>query len=476
MLRDNCQREIQRMVNGEALMRIGHLWFGNTGSTVHMISYAPSKQIDTARGLRMESAIAYSNSRPPIDTLQVEIIISYQRFDLLAELCAMLQVTPVLPVMNLIVAMAVQPIDMNRDVYLAYGIPGDDLIVATDLLDDDGKTYAGTRIPGRRRQFEIYASVPVQMRIDGVNITSVEEAPRELRVVVTMTRVLTANSYGHRPQYLRSYSDVVLQEEYIHTISQRGGDTTQTVAIGEMFGIQTRQLNRMITSMRRIRALSGTNPDSVGERFSLRRVVHVENGVWFVGERSDGRMVLLRLFAVEAHASRTTLAGLYGLQVSGVSIPESIPTLRTAYAALGTLLRSDSHRLLLERETTMVRTALSRAAVMFEIVHRGTKTIVPSHITDLLNALGPAPLDNLVDYLVVRGRYGSDDTSEDITDRMVEGGLLRTARGGVLPAMHDDWGNAMQTMSSLFRDSSPAMTDVDDPQVARVILTRAAAV
>ena len=81
LLADTASSYIERMTDPyamETLLRVGHLWFGETGTTVTGVYYFANKNIQTAIPLRTESALSFSSSTPPIDTFQIEIMIHCQ--------------------------------------------------------------------------------------------------------------------------------------------------------------------------------------------------------------------------------------------------------------------------------------------------------------------------------------------------------------------------------------------------------------
>ncbi len=370
-LKHTCSEYIARMTSGESLVRVGHLWYGTDGSTVTGLYYFSNKQVETLPGLRADAAIAFAKSNPPVDTLRVELVVSYSHFStMIQELFAMLQITPIIPVMNPAIAALTQPIDNNRDIYLAYGYDPDELVVATDSLDAQGRTYIGGQIPSFRRLMEIYSSVPIQMRVDVVRLESIDQASRDVRILLQLTRVLTANSYGDRVLYLETMDDALMQEQYVRKIETLGGDNEQIYAAGEMLGLNARVMQRMIDVMQKSNRLSEIFNSQRGSGVGTLSEVSVEEvitGDMFAGRDAQGESALYRILGVESHCSPRALSTYYGLSsalappqqtASGVSVVPTRPSAILAYSDVQAIFATGAYQSLCDDAKTRLRNIL----------------------------------------------------------------------------------------------------------------------
>ena len=87
MLLETCARHIDRMTAGEPLLRLGPIWYGahadgsrDTQVTVSGIFTFSNKQLVQVQSLRTESAMSFTSSTPPVDSMQIELIIHTDRF------------------------------------------------------------------------------------------------------------------------------------------------------------------------------------------------------------------------------------------------------------------------------------------------------------------------------------------------------------------------------------------------------------
>lgn len=139
LLVDTLAPYIDRMTDPnsmETLLRIGHIWYGEAGTTVTGVYYFANKNIMTAIPLRTESALSFSNSTPPTDSVQIEIIVHYGKFKThIQKLLAAIQVSPVLPIINPLIAAITQPVVLNKNIYLAYGFKPDELTKRTEATE-----------------------------------------------------------------------------------------------------------------------------------------------------------------------------------------------------------------------------------------------------------------------------------------------------------------------------------------------------
>jgi len=227
------------MRRGESLIRIGSIWYGADAlTTVPNIYYFGNKQMQTVLPIRAESAISFSTSMPPVDTIQIELVVNYAAFrSHVQRLCAQTQVSPVLPILNPLIASITQPIQTNKQIYAAYGF--------REVNNQDVRESTN-----RSKIMEMYCSVPVQMRMDMLAIETIRGAPRNVRILVRVTRVLTANIYGDRVQYVKDMDGAVAQQNYIRDVVTEGGDDFQIDAMASMLGVDVDGLREMIAAMR----------------------------------------------------------------------------------------------------------------------------------------------------------------------------------------------------------------------------------
>lgn len=288
MLADNLTPYVTRMMAGEGLLRIGHLWFGDDKyTTVSGIYYFANKNVTSALPIRAESAIAFSSSRPPVDTVQFDVVIHYRKFaSHLQQLAAMLQVAPVLPVINPVAAAITQCIQHNRSLYDAYGFNSENLCKDTASKDS---------------VFQAYASVPVHMHIDAVSIKSV--GPRDLSLMIRATRVLTANAYGESVKYVKSIDDAYRQQEYIQAFKNSSGDNDQVIMIARMLGLHTDEMEQMIRAMSA--APRGQTQEDAEVVFEVSEVVDGDTvkGAIIRGENEARENMTVRLFGIDAPES-----------------------------------------------------------------------------------------------------------------------------------------------------------------------------
>lgn len=247
LLTETQASNIGRMVNGDSLVRIGPIWYGTDNMvTVPSLRYMTNKQVDIIPVLRAESAVAFASSRSPIDTIQIELVIHYSRFaSHIQKLVALSQVNPVVPVMNPVIALLTQPIGPNKEVYVAYGY---DEASTYNMEAATTDTEAGRS--ARDRAIRMYCSVPVQCRIDNIRISSMPGASRDLQVLVTVTRILTANTYGDRVQYVKTLADAVSQFQYIDGVTRALPDTPQVKAISRIVGVDYEKLEEMLQKLK----------------------------------------------------------------------------------------------------------------------------------------------------------------------------------------------------------------------------------
>ena len=97
----------------------------------------------------------------------------------------------------------------------------------------------------------MYCTVPVQMKIDNIRLETIGGIPRDMRVLVRLTRALTSNSYGDRVEYLTDMDSVVKQAKYLGEMGKKKGSLIQMEAITDMLGIDTSSLKDMVNTLER---------------------------------------------------------------------------------------------------------------------------------------------------------------------------------------------------------------------------------
>jgi len=242
LLNNNLQ-EINHMAQFGEYVRIGHIWYGkDRQTTVPNIYYFADKNVTTVQGLRAEAAMSFSSSRPAVDSVQIELVVNYSRFEShVQQLVALIQVSPVLPILNPLVAALTMPMYHNKMAYTAYGVPSEVI---------EGEFDA---VPGRREQvIKAYAQVPTMCKVDMLNMETL--APRELRMVLRLTRVLTMNSYGDQTMYVKTHEDAQRQDLFIRDLMNYKRDDVQVEAMGAMLGMNTYKIRDMITKMQAMRS------------------------------------------------------------------------------------------------------------------------------------------------------------------------------------------------------------------------------
>lgn len=283
MLSTNNKANIARMAAGESLLRIGPIWYGeDRNATVNAFTVFSQKNVETLLPIRAEAAISFSNTKPPVDSIQVELVVDYRNYAThVQRLFAALQVSPVLPVMNTALAALVQPVDLNKRVYEAYGHN-------VDELTDDAREG---RIASEQKLMQVYSSVPIQMRVGPVRLASIDEHPRDLRLMVTLTRVLTANSYGDRVLYAVTTEGARQQNAYLHDVLRQGGDNRQIDAMASILAIPADNIKRIRDEI----AAAGTQRDVEPVSAVLDSILDIDLYKFMVGSRP----MIVKLHGVE---------------------------------------------------------------------------------------------------------------------------------------------------------------------------------
>ena len=238
----NEHREyIQRMANPnseEALIQVGNIWYGADGyTTLSGLYYFTNKNIVPIPGLRVESAISMSNSYSPIDSIQIELVVNYLRFKShIQKLFALAQCCVIIPIMNPLVAALLQPMQQNKKIYIAYGID-------QTALDWSSKYDSPASV------LLAYASTPIMVKIDSIHLESIANHPRELRVVMKVTKVLTTTTYGDKTLYIKTIDGAIEQSKIMDKISSQKSDTPQVDAMARMFGVSVPKIREMMKNM-----------------------------------------------------------------------------------------------------------------------------------------------------------------------------------------------------------------------------------
>jgi endonuclease YncB( thermonuclease family) len=264
-LKQTCASQIDKMVKGASLLRIGDIWYGeDSDCTVTGISYMGDKKVNMVQPLRTDLALSFSNSNPPIDTLQIEIVVHISKFSShVQRLAAISEITPSIPILNPAIAAMVQPIQQNKSIYEAYGHKISKISKDTSNYNDI--LYA-------------LSSTPIHVHIDRMNISYA--GPRDIRLLVQVTRVITSNSYGDRVLYCRGINDALRQHVYLKSVNSSGKDTDQIKAFSTMFNLYSSEIDTMINELQRV-------PKNIGDNFAPfeMKVTDVEDGDTYIGHK-----------------------------------------------------------------------------------------------------------------------------------------------------------------------------------------------
>jgi len=278
-LRNNKQY-IDRMVNGESLIRIGHIWYGiDTMTTFAGIGFFPQKNVETIRSLRVDAAMAFSRSMPAVNTIRLDLVVHYSKFaSHVQELEAATRISPVLPVVNPAICAMVSP-------------------TPSEYARGNGS---------EQQEREYYAKQIMSMHIDNITIETMIAASQDIRVIVTMTRVLDTLADNTRNKYVRDINGAVTQENYIQRLGQQRSDDDQVRALGTMFGINSDEYQNMITAMeQKGKVLPTGDPTSrwEDEEGTLRikgKVLHVNyDGTLTVKVNGSGILVKARFRGIQ---------------------------------------------------------------------------------------------------------------------------------------------------------------------------------
>lgn len=282
MIIDNQKHMISRLLNGEGMARIGSIWFGNDDtSTVTSIYYFGNKKIKTVLPIRAETALSFSDGTPPVDSLQIEIVVKNTGFrEYIQKFFAQLQISRVLPVINPTIAAITTPMQTNKDIYSAYGY---------GMYVNDSSILSGSNPESSNLLFRMYCTVPVQMRVDQAMLGSIKGAPGSFRLLITLTRALTSNIYGDRVKYIKSMPDAITQENYLRKYSGYIGDDEKTKAMSRMFGAPVTKYEYMLSEMKRVTE-GNLNTKVTGNQYLIEKVISPT--LYYASDRSGNRIYM----------------------------------------------------------------------------------------------------------------------------------------------------------------------------------------
>jgi len=257
-LSTSCYELINRMTNGESIMRIADIVYGDdSDTTVTGIYYVGKNSINMLRTIRTDLAVTMSSSFPTETPIQIELIVNVNKFNThIQKLVIINDTVPVVPILNPIVAALLQPIMHNKHIYKAYGYDSDKIV--------ENKA-------SRREIMQALSGTPVHVTIDRLVMNYV--GPRDIRILLTISRVLTVNSFNDRVLYCRTLEGALLQQQYLRQlqIGQKDDDAIKIYA--NAFGLYTKESDRMIEAL-------GQFPKYTGENTAPFKatVVHVPDG------------------------------------------------------------------------------------------------------------------------------------------------------------------------------------------------------
>ena len=320
MISDHLHNKIERMTSGDSLMMLGNLWFGEDDqTTVSNIYTFGNKGIDMVRGIRMESAIAMSTSGRITDSIQIELTVNYSRFrSHIQRLFALIQVTPVIPVMNPLAVCLLMPIELNLLQYVAYGLVDPQFLEKRDLYTKESL-------------MRIYSSIPIQCCVDNIRLSSQREISRDVTLLVTLSRVSTANSYGDVVKYVKTLDDAITQEKILRKLFEMGGDSKQTDVFSHMFGSKIEDIRDMMNSMMMENTIAGTT---------------VVTAKMYLTETIDGSRIALTRTDSIGSGDKTQV----NRKLRGIKVPPTEYTLRLNPVADTILSQIDANTILAIKE------------------------------------------------------------------------------------------------------------------------------
>lgn len=299
-IRRDSPEYVKRMMHGESILRVGPIWYGiNKNVTVANIYYVSNKKVNLIPTLRTEVAMSFASTIPPVDTVQVELVVNYSAFHSnVQKLFALAQVMPVVPINNAIISTITQPIEHNRNIYVNYGY---DMAEDVDVhaLTEPSPQDTQKEQARKRNMYsyikEMYCTVPVQMKIDNIRMESIHGVPRDVRILLRLTRVLTSSSYGDRVEYLTNMESVVMQSKFLSEIGNEEGTLPQMQAITDILGIDTSAISEVITG------LQDVHDTTVKEHLTDYTVARVLSGDHFqVVKEGSSKTIDINICGIEA--------------------------------------------------------------------------------------------------------------------------------------------------------------------------------
>lgn len=237
-----------KMAQGSAIVRIGHIYYGwhenkhDRQVTPSNISDYSNKQVATFQPLRTEAASSFAKVSSPIDKVQLEFVISKARYSThVQELYAMVLITPVVPIHNPMIASIMQPYFLDEKTYYNYGH------FINDTTDDLSLMRA-------------YSYVPVMCRIDSISMSSIPSHPDDIRLIVTISRVITSNCYGDINLYTNTLDDMYKQEDLLNEFENLQYDNPFVEKMCDSVGIKA---SRSKDIFRKIREYNNVENEGV---------------------------------------------------------------------------------------------------------------------------------------------------------------------------------------------------------------------
>lgn len=248
----NNVKPFTEIANGAAIMRLGHIFFGwRNGARDREVSLIgindySNKQVISFQTLRTESAMSFASSASPVDDIQIEMIINKSRYsDIIQELYALTLVTPVVPLHNALIASIMQPVYTDEKVYFHYGF---------DISPDS--TYT--------ELMKAYAFTPVMVRINNITQSNIETKPDDIRLVLSVSRVITSNCYGNVNLYLKSLDDMLLQEDVFTGAEDMCHDNAYVNKIGDILGLNMVNIKSTLEKIKMYSSMGSLPPSELG--------------------------------------------------------------------------------------------------------------------------------------------------------------------------------------------------------------------
>jgi len=168
----------------------------------------------------MEAATAFSTGRVAEKTIVVTIVVNYEGFrKYVQELDAMKRVSPVVPVQGQLITTLIDPSSIRT--------AGDNAVSTEYAL----------------------ASAEHFMHIDGITYETIDNAPRDIRVSIVMTKVATPFLDDDSQRYAATIDDAFQQSAIIDRLEKTRGDNSAIEAIASMLGVTLDKYRVMIQAM-----------------------------------------------------------------------------------------------------------------------------------------------------------------------------------------------------------------------------------